>query len=96
MARAYSTTKAGELLGGLHARDVCTLIKTGKLRAKKQVVRGKGIKARYLVLEDAIDDYLAKLEDAKTAAVEAEEKKPPTKARRKSPRSNLNGVIEFV
>lgn len=84
--RLYSTAKAGELLS-LHQRDVLRLIGDGRLRAKHQVVRGKGKRPRYVVPASAIDEYINHLPDAKPtatqpAAVAADEVDAPQPRRR--------------
>lgn len=96
--RAYTTTKAGELLGGLNPKDVRRLVRDGKLEARKFIARGKGVKPRLLILESAINTFLRRLDPAETRA-ELEKRIPaPSKprARRQNPRGILTGVTQFV
>jgi hypothetical protein len=67
MDRVFNTTKTGELLGGMHRNDVCMLIRSGKLAAKRISVRGRGGRPRYVVTESAIRDYIRSLPDATQA-----------------------------
>jgi len=75
----YSTTKAGELLGGLHANDVRHLIRTGKLHGKAQVVRGKKGRPRLYVAASEIARYIRELPDANDPPPPAAETKPRAK-----------------
>lgn len=86
--RLYSTRKAGDLLGGLSAKDVCELIRQGKLKARRRVVRGRGGLPRYVVCESDLNDYIASLPPAVD-----DQSKP---ARRRHRQGVLSDVIEFV
>jgi len=41
MDKLLTTSAAGEILGGEHPKDVVLLIRTGKLKAKRETVRGR-------------------------------------------------------
>lgn len=90
---ALNTVQAGERLGGLSHKDVCTLIRKGLLKAKKLVVRGRGGKPRYLILDTAIDDYLDGLPEAGAANAPNTGKAAKARAPRKG---ETTGVIQFV
>lgn len=54
-------------MGGISDHSVRALIRSGRLQAKRQVVRGRGGKDRYIVLESHINAYLDGLPDATPA-----------------------------
>jgi hypothetical protein len=86
--RLLSTVEVGKLLH-LHQNDVRLLIADRKLAAKKQVVRGECKRPRMFVLLSEVRRYINDLPDARTSrALRA--------VRRRSSRSDVSGVIQFV
>lgn len=84
MDRLYSTTAAGEILGGLHPNDVLTLIRDRKLAAVERTVRGKarGGRPRKFVKASELQRYIDSLPPAGSSAEELE---APTPKRRPGP-----------
>lgn len=78
--RLYDVKRAGEILGGLHPNDVYHLIHTGRLAAKRHVVRGKNIRPRLYVLQSELERYMRELPDAVEPPVVVAER--PTRSRR--------------
>jgi hypothetical protein len=87
MERLHTVEKAGELLGDLNRDDVCRLIRQGKLQAKKRIVRGRGVRPRYVITQTAIENYIRELPNAVDDVLPV---------RRRPRHGVLAGVEEFV
>jgi hypothetical protein len=87
--RLYSTSKAGELLGGLHPNDVLLLIRDGKLEAVERPVRGAGKRPRKFVKESALQRFIDGLHPPGGAKAE-----PGQKGKRRAVREAA-GVTEY-
>lgn len=72
-----------------HHSEVRKLIRDGKLRAKKRVIRGTGEKPHYFVLLSEATRYMDELEDAVTV-------KSHRVVKPSTPRRSSAGVIQFV
>lgn len=73
--RLYSTTKAGELLGGISQDDVRRLIRAGKLGAVPMVVRGLNKKPRKYVPESELQRFIQDLRGTLTKKLERIDRK---------------------
>lgn len=80
MERLYSTSQVAQLLGGMHLNSVLLLIKSKKLAAKRQLVRGKGKKPRLYVTATELNRYIRELPDADEK--QRGEAPPPKSSRR--------------
>lgn len=90
MDRLYTTTAAGEILGGLHRNDVNILIRDRKLTAVIQPVRGRGTKPRKYIKASELERYMRELEEH---AYTTENPATPPRIRRR-PISSLRAEIQ--
>lgn len=59
--RLYSTSQAGQLLGGINPDDVRRLIRDGKLNAVPMIVRGKGKRPRKYIPASDLQKFIQDL-----------------------------------
>lgn len=95
--KLLSTQQVADRLGGMHRENVCVLIRTGKLGAKKVIVRGRSTKRptpRYMVPESELRRYIRELPDA--VQTEAPPEANHRAQKRPTRRIRAGDVIEFV
>ena len=80
MDKLYPTSVAGEILG-LRPDDVLVLVRRGKLKAKRQVVRGSGKMPRLYVLQSSLQRYIEGLDDGADPMPQGEVRIPEKKTR---------------
>jgi len=87
--------QAAPRLGLSNGEDVCRLIRRGKLRARKLVVRGRGGKPRWRIQESAIDEFILSLPETEVTPSAPFPTTSPKRDRHER-RGLMEGIHQFV